>query len=69
MKTRKRLQRTSRINISFACSLLGNSIQQVVVNATTCPDKETLRAKLNTAAREFIDNAKGMAGGYENKSR
>ncbi|RMX68185.1 hypothetical protein DD238_007664 [Peronospora effusa] len=53
------------INISYACSLLGNSIQQVVVNATTCPDEETLRTKLNTAAREFMDNAKGMAGGTE----
>ncbi|UIZ28466.1 hypothetical protein KXD40_009351 [Peronospora effusa] len=53
------------INISYACSLLGNSIQQVVVNATTCPDEEMLRTKLNTAAREFMDNAKGMAGGTE----
>ena len=29
------------INISYACSLLGNSIQQVVGNATTCVDEET----------------------------
>ena len=49
----------------YACSLLGNSIQQVVVNATTCVDEQTLRTKRNTAARELMDNAKGMAGGTE----
>ena len=53
------------MNISYACSLLGDSIQQVVVNATTCVDEATLRTKRNTAAREFMDNAKGMAGGTE----
>ncbi|EGZ15099.1 hypothetical protein PHYSODRAFT_351482 [Phytophthora sojae] len=54
------------INISYACSLLDNSIQQVVVNATTCPDEAAIRAKLNAAAREFMENAKGgMAGGGE----
>ena len=53
------------MNISFACSLLGNSIQQVVVNATTCVDEATLRTKRNTTAHEFMDNAKGMAGGTE----
>ena len=52
----------------YACSLLGNSIQQVVVNATTfttCVDEATPRKKWNTAARELLDNAKGMAGGTE----
>ncbi|KAG3115428.1 Phospholipid-transporting ATPase 3 [Phytophthora idaei] len=53
------------INISYACSLLDNSIQQVIVNATTCPDEAAIRAKLNAAAREFLDGAKGMAGGSE----
>ncbi|KUF89314.1 hypothetical protein AM588_10002199 [Phytophthora nicotianae] len=53
------------INISYACSLLDNSIQQVIVNATTCPDEAAIRAKLNAAAREFLDSAKGMAGGSE----
>ena len=53
------------MNISYACSLLGDSIQQVVVNATTCVDEATLRTKRNTTAREFMDNAKGMAGGTE----
>ena len=53
------------INILYACSLLDISIQQVVVNATTCPDEETLR----TVAREFMDNAKGKAGKLRRKSR
>ena len=57
------------INILYACSLLDISIQQVVVNATTCPDEETLRTKRNTVAREFMDNAKGMAGKLRRKSR
>ncbi|CAH0514358.1 unnamed protein product [Peronospora belbahrii] len=56
------------INISYACSLLDNSIQQVVLNATTCPDEATLRAKLNAAAREFMENAKIMAGGTEKET-
>jgi len=53
------------INISYACSLLDNSIQQVVVNTTTCPDEAAIRAKLNAAAREFMDNGKGLAGGAD----
>ena len=57
------------IHILYACSLLDISIQQVVVNATTCPDEETLRTKRNTVAREFMDNAKGMAGKLRRKSR
>uniref|UniRef100_M4BMT5 Phospholipid-transporting ATPase n=1 Tax=Hyaloperonospora arabidopsidis (strain Emoy2) TaxID=559515 RepID=M4BMT5_HYAAE len=53
------------INISYACSLLDNSIQQVIINATTCPDEASLRAKLSAAAAEFLDNSKGMASGTE----
>ncbi|RLN46338.1 hypothetical protein BBJ28_00021417 [Nothophytophthora sp. Chile5] len=48
------------INIAYACSLLDNSIQQVIVNATTCPTEEAIRARLNTAAREFTESSKGM---------
>ena len=57
------------IHILYACSLLDISIQQVVVNATTCPTEETLRTKRNTVAREFMDNAKGMAGKPRRESR
>ena len=57
------------IHILYACSLLDISIQQVVVNATTCPDEETLHTKRNTVAREFMDNATGMAGKPRRKSR
>ena len=53
-------------NQQFVCLLTaGYPIRQVVVNATTCLIEETLCTKLNSAAREFIDNAKGMAGGTE----
>ncbi|KAI9919817.1 hypothetical protein PsorP6_017448 [Peronosclerospora sorghi] len=51
------------INISYACSLLDNSIQQVVVNATTCPDESALCTKLSDATRDFLDNVKGQATG------
>lgn len=47
------------INIAYACSLLDNSIQQVIVNSTTCPTEEAIRARLNTAGREFVSSEKG----------
>jgi hypothetical protein len=37
----------------------------VVVNATTCPDEAAIRARLNSAAREFVGNGKGMTGGAD----
>lgn len=46
------------INIAYACSLLDNSIQQVIINCTTCPNEESIRARLNAAARDYADKSK-----------
>ncbi|TMW59029.1 hypothetical protein Poli38472_007174 [Pythium oligandrum] len=47
------------INIGYACSLLDNSIQQVVINCTTCPTEEAIRARLESAARDFVQKGRG----------
>ncbi|GLD94843.1 hypothetical protein PINS_up003468 [Pythium insidiosum] len=46
------------INIGYACSLLDNSIMQVIVNCTTCPSEDAIRARLNAAARDFLERSK-----------
>uniref|UniRef100_K3W6I2 Phospholipid-transporting ATPase n=1 Tax=Globisporangium ultimum (strain ATCC 200006 / CBS 805.95 / DAOM BR144) TaxID=431595 RepID=K3W6I2_GLOUD len=46
------------INIAYACSLLDNSIQQVIVNCTTCPNEEAIIARLNAAGREYREKTK-----------
>ncbi|TDH69843.1 hypothetical protein CCR75_002347 [Bremia lactucae] len=41
------------INISYACSLLNNSIEQVIVNATICPTEASIVSILTTATKAF----------------
>ncbi|CEG49014.1 aminophospholipid translocase [Plasmopara halstedii] len=53
------------INISYACALLDNTIQQVIVNATLCPTEEAIGKKLHQATRDFLDGSKGMIHGME----
>ncbi|DAZ93603.1 TPA: hypothetical protein N0F65_003653 [Lagenidium giganteum] len=43
------------INISYACSLLDNSINQVVINCSVCPNEHAIQQRLTQAAREHSD--------------
>jgi phospholipid-transporting ATPase len=48
------------INIAYACSLLDNSIQQVIINCTSCPTEDAIRARLNAVTREYKEKNKGI---------
>jgi phospholipid-transporting ATPase len=43
------------INIAYACSLLDNSIKQIIINCTQFPNEEAIQDRLQTAYEEYIN--------------